>query len=169
MKKVKRLVAAIALALALVLSSVAMCACGGGAHLDKGSYEGTYKITFTDGGETKYYGCTAKFDVDDNNCIWSVENSAPAADWSGAAADETYTAPAIATGAPWNPNKAKSQFSGWTVEEIMQITVDVDANGRPAGKGCIHSDKEVTVWVDCDEGMAFLILAIQNAVTSNAQ
>lgn len=163
MKKAKRLIVVVALALAFVLSLAVIAACGG-TKLDKGSYQGTYKITFTENGETKHYGCTAAFEVDESNCVWNLANSAPDADWTGAAEGDKYVAPAIASGPPWNANKATSQFSGWTVDEIMAIKIAVDSNGRPTGKGCIESKKEITIGVDCDEGIAFLILAVQDGI-----
>lgn len=169
MKKVRKSTVAVALALALAFCAAALCACGGGAKLDEGAYEGVYKIIVTEGSETKHYGSKAAFTVDDKNCIWDIAYSAPDADWQGAEAGEKYVAPAVATGAPWNAAKATSQFSGWTVAEFMKITVDVDENGRPNGKGCVKSDKEITIGVDCDEGIAFLILAVQNAVKENAK
>lgn len=164
MKKAKKFIVAVALALALVMCMAVLGACGSTTKLDAGSYEGTYKCTYTEKGETVRAGYKVTFDIDESNCIWELATSSIPADWSGAGENETYLAPAYASGPPWNANKAMAQFSGWTVDEIMQVSIDVDSNGRPTGVGCIHSEKEVTIGVGLDEGIAFVILAVQNGI-----
>lgn len=169
MKKAKKLVVTIALALAVAFCVSALCACGGSVKLDAGSYEGVYKVVYTEDGATVRNGAKVTFGVDDKNCIWDISYAAADADWEGAETGAKYTAPAIATGAPWNAGKAAAQFSGWTVSEFMSITVEVDENGMPKGEGCVKSKKEITIGVGCDVGIGYMILAVQDVIRANAK
>lgn len=164
MKKTKKFVAAVALALAVTLLAVTATACGN-VTLDEGEYTGTYKCTTTVDGAVQYWGFTATFTVDKDNLIWDLAFTNPAADWEGAPENATYQGSLGQR--PWDPGKVAGQFSGkWTVSEFMSIKVAVDANGYPSGEDCITSNKDITVAVGFEPGTAIAILAVQNAVNT---
>lgn len=163
MRKAKKLFIIVAVTLALVICTAVMGACGTTSVKD-GSYTGTYTYEYTDDqGATVHAGYKVSFEVQDNT-LWNLAVSDVKADWTGAGEKDTYTKPIYASGPPWNAGKAISQFENWTVAEFMQIKVEVDSNGRPKGDKSISGGKEVTVGVGCGEGLACIILAVQNGI-----
>ncbi len=162
MKKAKSLIITVAVVLALVICTAVIGACGT-TNLENGSYAGTCTYSYVDNEETVHAGYKVSFEVQDNT-LWNLAVSAVDADWVGAKEGEKYVQPAYASGAPWNAGKALAQFENWTIAEFMQIKVKVDATDRPDGKDCISVGKEVTVGVGCEEGLACIILAVQNGI-----
>lgn len=170
MKKLRSAAVAAVLVLTLALAVVCISACGG-YSLEEGTYTGTYTCHYTTSFEvagtgpsagqiTKYegdhWGATVTFDVDQNNSIWNVTSAAPAAD--SASDNEEYQTYVNAG----MSNVFLNQFTGWTLDEIMAISVDVNESGWPTAVD--GNGKTITIASGQTGTCGLVILAMQEAI-----
>lgn len=172
MKKVSKLF--FAMLLLSLTAAICFSAFGcGGYSLEDGSYTGTYKckfhaeytVTTTGPGAgthtytADYWGSVVTFDVK-NNAIWNLTNAAPDPDGFS---DNNEYATYINGGMT---NTFLSQFSGWTLDEIMAVDIKLNESGYPVEMDA--GGKNIVVAAGQDAGCAIVVLAIKEAITGNS-
>ncbi len=172
MKKFRNAAVAVLLVLTVSLCLVFAAACGG-YSLEAGTYTGTYKCHYTttyemagnsgsvNTGSANHWGSVVTFDVDDNGAIWNLAVTAPAAD--AASNNEEYmTYQRAGMG-----DVFCAQFGGWTLAEIMAITVETNESGFPTridGNG-----KQLTIPGGQIGTCGTALLAMKNAIETGTK
>lgn len=174
MKKNTRALTALLLAMLLLFSTV-LSGCGG-SQIEPGDYSGSVhfdhsveaSVPSLGGGEATTetfdaWGANVTITVDEEGMIWNIVAEAPEG-------DTMSTSPMA-----WTVfgGKFMSSITGvYTCADIMKITVDTEEDGFPVLTGdCggIHlaEGQEMTLLNDHEAACALIILAIQNAITTN--
>jgi hypothetical protein len=175
MKKNLRKLTALLKAMAMLLTAV-LTGCSGGSKIEAGDYSGSVHFDHSaevtvpalGGGESTQqtfdsWGADVTITVDEDGVIWNIAATAPDGD--------TMSPSAMA----WTVYGGKflSSITGiYTCADIMEITVDTEEDGFPVLTGdCsgIHlaDGQEMTLLYDHESACALIILAIQDAITTN--
>lgn len=173
MKTLKKTAAIAALAFVLA-ACLALVGCGS-YSLEEGTYTGTYKCHYshdytitttgpfggTNGYHGEHWGCIVTFEVDSNNTVWNVSMVAPKADADSD--NEEY----IAYVKPGLSDVFLTQFSAWTIAEIMAVKITVNDKGFPIE---MNSDsKKITVPAGQMPQCAMIVLAMQSAIETGTK
>lgn len=164
---------------ALVLTAAMLCglltSCGGSKKIEAGDYSGSVRISQTaeilvpslGGGETSTesfdeWGADVTITVDEDGVIWNIVTSEPEG-------YKLYPSPMAWT--VYGGKFTGSMTGVYSVQDIMAVQVDVDEAGFPVLDGAcggIHlADKDMTLLYDHEVACALILLAMQDAITSN--
>ena len=173
MNRAKRI---IALAMAAALMCALLAGCGGGKKkIEAGDYTGSVRFSHTaeipvpgmgDGPSTSEtvdeWGADVIITVDEDGVIWNIQCSEP---------EGARLFPSFMVWTVFGGKFTGSMTGAFTCEDIMAVKIDTEADGFPVLNGdCsgIHlADKDMTLLYDNAVACALILLAMQNAITTN--
>lgn len=171
----KKLSAVVALVLTAALLCGLLTGCGGSKKIEAGDYSGSVRVSHTaeipipamGGGDPTAesfdeWGADVTITVDEDGVIWNIVTTEP----------EGYKLyPSFIVWTVFGGKFTGSMTGVYTVEDVMAVKVDVGEDGFPVLDGAcggIHlADKDMTLLNDSEVACALILLAMQDAITTN--